>query len=116
MTREEKDIVLEFVAEVMTPTTREALKLMCMASVKAFESCSFSHPIMNRLPKIKSLMGLMAVESAIKHHALLSTRAEGDIEKTAHNCAEAMTRTILEEYDEELSLDQNLELWKLKKI
>ena len=72
--------------------------------------------INEELDRIKSLMGLIAVESAIKHHSLLSTRATEDVEKTAHSCAEALTRTILDGYDDELSLDQNLELWKLKKI
>jgi hypothetical protein len=116
MTRDEKNIMLEFINDVMTPATREALTEMCLASVQAFQTCTFSHPIINKIPKMKSLLGLMAVESAIKHHSLLSSRATEQIELTAHSCAEALTRTILDGYDDELSLDQNLELWKLKKI
>jgi hypothetical protein len=115
MTREEKRRFLDLVEEIMTKETRETLLTMCMASVKAFESVSIKDPIVGRIPKIQALMGLMAIESASKHHALLSAKGTQHIEITAHKCAEAMTRTMLDEYDEELSLDQNLQLWKLKK-
>jgi hypothetical protein len=115
MTREEKRRFLDLVEEIMTKETRETLLIMCMASVKAFESISIKDPIVNRIPKIQALMGLMAIESASKHHALLSAKGTQHIEITAHKCAEAMTRTMLDEYDEDLSLDQNLQLWKLKK-
>jgi len=115
MKREQKESLLEFVDHTMSKLTRDALIEMSIQSVRAFQSCSINEPMVKRFSKIESLMGLMAVESAVKHHSLLSARATEQIEITAHLCAEAMTRTMLDEYDEELSLEQNLELWKLKK-
>lgn len=115
MTRTERNIVIEFVNETMSKETREALTNMCCESVRAFQSCLTKHPMLQAVPKVKSLVGLMAIESAITHHELLSASHSDTTNQLAHQCAEAITRTMLDSYDEDLSLEQNLELWKLKK-
>lgn len=115
MTRTERNIVLEFVNESMSKSTREALTTMCCECVRAFQSCLMKHPMLDGIPKVKSLISIMAIESAITHHELLTASHNDTTNKLAHQCAEAMIRTMLDSYDEDLTLEQNLELWKLKK-
>lgn len=117
MTQFEREVSLKFIETEMSKETRRSLVSMCCESVKAFQTICIGHS--SDSPKLETLFSLIAVESAMKHHAILGSKEltnDTTMEVMAHKFAEALTSTLLQGYDEDLTLEQNLELWKLKKI
>lgn len=117
MTQFEREVSLRFIETEMSAETRRSLVTMCCESVKAFQTICIGHT--SDSPKLETLFSLIAVESAMKHHAILGSKELTNDTKTeimAHKFAEALTSTLLQGYDEDLTLKENLELWKLKRI
>lgn len=118
MKLEERQFIKEFIEETMSKETQRSLISMCCESIQAFKSCIAKQGRHKELLQpIKKLMDIVAIESALTHHNLMwQTQSDGGMVRIAHQCAEVMILDLINEFDTELTLEQNLELWTLKKV
>jgi hypothetical protein len=117
MDKEHKQFIKEFITETMSKETQKALIEMCCESIRAFKSCISRNEICMREPRLKTLIDVIAIENSLTHHNLLwQQQSDGGMVRIAHQCAEFMILDLIEEFDTDLSLEENIELWKLKKI
>lgn len=117
MQRPDKEFIKEFIEETMSKETQQALISMCCESIKAFKSCLSRNPICQRVTELKTLIDVIAIENSITHHNLLwRQQSDGGMVRIAHQCAEVLITELIEDFDAELTLEENIELWKLKKI
>lgn len=117
MEHPDKEFIKEFIEETMSKETQQALVNMCCESIKAFKSCLSKNPFCQHLKELKTLIDIIAIESSITHHNLLwRQQSDGGMVRIAHQCAEVLIMELIKDFDAELTLEENIELWKLKRI
>jgi len=105
----------DFMKNRMTEEGREGLKSMVEESVDCFMSVVTKHPLFDK-SMLQILVDLMAIESCITHHSISRQQHTDESHIIAHSCAEIVLRDWIRDYKRELTLKENFELWKMKKL
>lgn len=102
---------------IMSNDGKERLIQMCCDSLKAFKSVMIESQSNDEVIKdLRGLFNLITIEATLRHHEICAEQTQEKVVRIAHNCASITIRKWIESYERELTLEENLELWKMQKL
>lgn len=118
----EAELIKQYMNTCLSDNSKEMVKLMVADSIIAFKSVITENRCKEEIDTLGShfarIFDLMAIESAMNHHKILTLviHEEQREQLIAHKCALVLIQEWLRTYERALTLEENIELWKLQKI
>lgn len=112
-----KELEAKYAIKVMSEESRMRLIDMCEKSLLCFSSVAIECKREDDCVKdLRGIFSLLAIESSLRHHALVADSTNDRVIELAHRCASYTIKQWARNFERELTLEENIELWKMQKL